>query len=104
MPDAPDVIVAGQPFVLVVQPTSAPAVVIAGGNQGPAGRNGGTTFQWHQQIALAVWTVPHNLARRPSVTVTDDAGNTVEPDVRYLDDNIVQITHGQPLTGWVYCN
>jgi hypothetical protein len=37
---APDVIVAGQPFVLVVEPAAAPALVVAAGTQGPPGRNG----------------------------------------------------------------
>ncbi|WP_462382329.1 hypothetical protein [Pseudomonas sp. Marseille-QA0892] len=35
-----DVIVAGQPFALVVEPRAAPAVVVAAGNQGPAGPRG----------------------------------------------------------------
>ena len=35
-----DVIVAGQPFVLVVEPRAAPAVVVAAGNQGPPGPAG----------------------------------------------------------------
>lgn len=40
MAAAPDVIVAGQPFVLVHQPVAPPAVVVAAGRQGPPGRNG----------------------------------------------------------------
>ncbi len=107
MADAPDVIVAGQPFVMVVEPAAAPALVIATGPQGPPGRDGapgGTTFSWHQETPTEVWTVPHNLQRRPSVTVTDDGGNSVLSDVQYIDDNIIQITHGRPSTGWAYFN
>jgi hypothetical protein len=51
-----------------------------------------------------VWTVPHNLGRYPSVTVADHLGNVITPDVRYLDDDMVQITHGTALTGYAYCN
>ena len=40
MAAAPDVIVAGQPFVLVHEPVAAPAIVVAAGTQGPPGRNG----------------------------------------------------------------
>lgn len=40
MAAAPDVIVLGQPFVLVHQPVAPPAVVVAAGTQGPPGRNG----------------------------------------------------------------
>jgi hypothetical protein len=41
----PAVVVAGQPFVVVVEPRQAPAIVVAAGGQGPAGppgRNGDT--------------------------------------------------------------
>jgi len=40
MAAAPDVLVLGEPFVLLVEPTAAPAVVVAAGGQGPPGRNG----------------------------------------------------------------
>jgi len=100
-------VVVGQPFVVVVQPRQAPAVVVAAGRQGPAGRpgvNGGETYSHHQATPADVWTVPHNLQRRPSVMVTDLAGNTVISDIRYVDDNIIQITHGRPVAGFAYCN
>ncbi|MGE8501696.1 MAG: hypothetical protein ACN6P1_05600 [Pseudomonas sp.] len=37
---APDVLVLGEPFVLLVEPAAAPAVVVAAGTQGPPGRDG----------------------------------------------------------------
>lgn len=40
MAAAPDVLVLGQPFVLVREPVAAPAVVVAAGTQGPPGRDG----------------------------------------------------------------
>ena len=57
-----------------------------------------------QAIPSAVWTVPHNLNRRPSVTTTDNLGRVIYGDVTYVDANIVQITHGSALTGFAYCN
>ncbi|MDW3716670.1 MULTISPECIES: hypothetical protein [unclassified Pseudomonas] len=107
MADNPPAVVVAQPVAIVVQPRPAPALVVATGPQGPSGRDGapgGTTFQWDQTIALAVWTVPHNLQRFPSVTVVDHLGNRVEPDVTYIDDNIVQIIHGRPEIGRAYFN
>lgn len=71
---------------------------------GPPGPAGGETFPWHQQIALDVWTVPHNLQRYPTVVVTDEAGEQLLADVKYIDLNIIQITHGRPLVGYAYCN
>lgn len=40
MAAAPDVLVLGQPFVLVREPVAAPAIVVVAGTQGPPGRNG----------------------------------------------------------------
>ncbi len=40
MAAAPDVIVAGQPFLLVHEPVAPPAIVVAAGTQGPPGRDG----------------------------------------------------------------
>lgn len=71
---------------------------------GPPGAAGGATYTHTQAVAAAVWTVAHNLGRRPSVTVTDHLGNEVWPDIRHLDGDLVQVTHGVPLTGFAYCN
>lgn len=50
-------------------------------------------------VAAAVWTVEHNLERYPLVTVWNSAGEKVEPDVTYSDENTVVITHGRAETG-----
>jgi len=105
--DTPVVVAVAEAVALVVEPTRVAGVAIAAGGQGPPGRDGapgGTTFEWTQDIPLAVWTVPHNRGRFPSVTVVDHLGNRVEPDVTYIDQNIVQITHGRPEIGRAYFN
>ena len=107
MTNCPRALVTAEAFALVVEPEQAPVTLVATGEQGPAGRpgtNGGETFQFEQEDPAAVWTVPHNLERRPSVMVTDLAGNAVISDIRYIDDNIIQITHGRPVAGFAYCN
>jgi len=63
-----------------------------------------TTFTWTQSIALSVWTIPHNLNKFPSVTVVDNLGNLIYPDVSYVDSNTVQITHGSAFAGKAYLN
>lgn len=104
--DTPVVVAVAEAVALVVEPTRVAGVAIAAGGQGPPGRDGapGTTFEWTQDIPLAVWTVPHNRGRFPSVTVVDHLGNRVEPDVTYIDQNIVQITHGRPEIGKAFFN
>jgi hypothetical protein len=74
------------------------------GLPGTPGSAGGSSYTHTQSIALAVWTIPHNLGRYPSVTVTDTLGRVIVPDVEYLDSNTVQVTHGVPLAGFAYCN
>ena len=72
---------------------------------GAGGGGGGNVSYTHtQSTAAAVWTAPHNLGRWPSVSVVDHLGNRVEPDVSYVDQNIVQITHGQPFIGKAFFN
>lgn len=47
----------------------------------------------HKQAQAAkVWTVAHNLGKRPAVTVVDSAGTVVIGEVDYLDDNTVRLT------------
>lgn len=65
-------------------------------------RNGTEAFE--QATPLATWTVPHNLNRYPSVTVTDHLGSVLLADVQYVDANTVQINHSVPMIGKAYCN
>lgn len=78
------------------------AVVI--GRPGPPGSGAGSVYEHSQTAPAVVWTVPHNLGRTPSVTVTDHLGNAIYADVFYVSSNIVQITHGAPIKGFAYCN
>ena len=80
--------------------SAADAAASAGGGVSP----GGASYTHAQAAPSAVWTVPHNLGRYPSITVTDHFGNVVQPDVQYVSASIVQVTHGTPITGFAYCN
>jgi hypothetical protein len=69
-----------------------------------SGSGGASTYTWTQDTATAVWTIPHNLNRRPSVTVVDTLDNVIVPDVSYVDSNTVQVTHGAAYAGKAYLN
>ena len=72
---------------------------------GSTGAGGGNVSYTHtQSVAASVCTAPHNLGRWPSVSVVDNLGNQVEPDVSYVDANIVQIAHGVPMVGKAFFN
>lgn len=98
MTDISVVVVLPAPFTVV------PAGYGLQGVPGPAGAAGGGSYTHSQPLAALVWTVAHNLGRYPSVTAADNLGNVVTPDVAYIDMNIVRVTHGSALTGFVYCN
>ncbi len=57
-----------------------------------------------QSSPATVWTVAHNLSKRPGVTVVDHLDREIYADVSYVDDNIIQVTHGTAIIGKVYCN
>jgi len=92
---------------LVMQPNSQAIITTAMSEvvQIPSIGGGSVqSFTWTQNIALAVWTIPHNLDKFPSVTVVDTLGNLIYPDVSYVDSNTVQITHGSAFAGKAYLN
>lgn len=74
------------------------------GPPGPPGPGGGSTYTHTQAIPLATWTAAHNLGRFPSVSVVDTLGSQVFGDVAWVDENIVQITHGSAIAGKAYFN
>lgn len=94
-----------QPVVMRKQDETVVVVLGVQGPPGPGGGGGGgSTYTHTQSIAASVWTAPHNLNRFPSVSVVDHLGNQLHCDVKWLDANIVQITHGSALTGKAYFN
>lgn len=66
-----------------------------------------TATQTHvhdQAVASALWTITHNMGKRPSVTVVDSGLNTVIGDVVYVDDNSLTIGFAAAFAGKAYLN
>lgn len=76
----------------------------ATGPVGPTGPSGDLSFQYAQGPASAIWMVTHNLGKFPSVTVVDSAGEEVEGDVQYLDNNNLRLVFSAAFTGNAYLN
>lgn len=55
-----------------------------------------------QPVAAAVWNIVHNLGYFPSVTVVDSADAVCFGEVRYLDENRVQVTFSSAFAGRAY--
>jgi hypothetical protein len=62
------------------------------------------TFIFVQGVPALVWTVQHNLAKFPSVSVVDTANTGVISQVDYIDNNNLTITNTAQFAGKAYLN
>lgn len=60
-------------------------------------------YRFIQANAAAVWTVTHNLNRKPIVAITDDQGNVVDAALRHLSDFVCEIDFDTPMAGEARC-
>lgn len=71
------------------------------GPQGPPGPGGaGETHQ--QQVASAVWSIPHSLGYFPAVTVFDTTGDEIVGAIKHITVALVEITFSAPVSGVAY--
>ncbi len=68
------------------------------------GAAGDLSYTHTQSLASTLWTVTHNLGKRPAVTVVDSGGNEVVGDVTHLDANNLTVTFSVAFGGVAYCN
>lgn len=64
----------------------------------------GQTYVHSQGAASNLWTIMHNLSRRPSVTVVDSGGNVQIGEVLYVSDNEVRVYFVSAFGGYAYLN
>jgi len=108
-----------QPTIDLVlrEPQEATAEMIAGvvGNQGPPGPQGpqgpqgppginGTGFDFTQSTPSAVWTIPHNLGTRPTVSAVSVGGVEMWGTITHLSNNVVQVDFSTPIAGTARLN
>jgi hypothetical protein len=78
------------------------------GPRGPAGPSGsgagGLSLTIPFSNPLLTWNVAHDLNCFPSITVIDTAGDLIEPDIKYVDENTVLVTFSAPTAGTVLIN
>lgn len=55
-------------------------------------------------VASATWRIVHNLGKLPAVMVTDSANTVIEGDIKYIDDNTVEITFNAAFKGKAILN
>ena len=69
-----------------------------------ASDNADKTFVFTQGVPALVWTVNHNLAKFPSVSVVDTANTGVISQIDYIDNNNLTITNTAQFAGKAYLN
>lgn len=62
------------------------------------------TYVHTQSTPALIWYVQHNLNARCAVQIVDEAENEIVSDIKWIDDNNVEITFNTPKTGFAYCN
>ncbi len=59
----------------------------------------------HEQLtASQIWTVTHNLNKRPSVSSLDSSGNVVYGHIEHISENELQIEFKFAFAGVAVCN
>lgn len=80
------------------------SVVISEAVVGLQGPSGDKHFTFTQSTPSAVWTITHNLGKRPSVTVVDSGGTEWQTAVEHLSDNACVVRFTAPFSGFAYLN
>lgn len=67
----------------------------------PGGGVGAFSEEFVQASPLATWVVNHSLGYRPAVTVIDNTGTRIFPQIDYVGATQVVVSHASPETGTV---
>lgn len=96
-------VVVPTPVVVEIAATQTLVVEVASGVRGPAGAAGdGSAVVWSQSTPLATWTIPHSLARLPSVAVYIGGELVLAPITSTT--TTVTITFPSPQSGFAILN
>lgn len=71
-----------------------------------SGGGGGNdkNFVYQQVTNSSSWIVNHNLDKKCSVQVVDDAFQEIIGSITWLNNNTVKVEFNSAITGYVYCN
>lgn len=87
----------GGPEVTVVEDVVHVVHVAAQGLQGPGGQT--DDYVHEQEMPSALWTINHNLGRRPNVEVRSTGGVVMVGEVVHMSSNQVRVAFATPLAG-----
>jgi hypothetical protein len=76
------------------------------GPKGEPGKDAGSlaavSEAHYQNVVSDTWTFVYDLEYIPTVTVVDSAGSTVEGELRYLPNHVIEIKFAVPFSGTAY--
>jgi hypothetical protein len=62
------------------------------------------TYVYEQSTGATSWIINHGLDKVPAVLVINSSGFAIEPDIRVVSDNVIEIIFGDTFTGFAYLN
>lgn len=106
IPDSSTLTESGVEEVNVSIEVAESSVTIYEGISGPQGSVGvSDAYYTHTQtVPSALWTITHNLGKKPSVSVVDSAENIVIGNVTYVSDNALTVSFTGGFAGKAYLN
>jgi hypothetical protein len=66
--------------------------------------SGDRSYRHDQSPAASEWVIDHGLGKWPSVTIIDSAGDEVEGDVTFVNQNRVIVTFSAAFAGSAFVN
>jgi hypothetical protein len=72
------------------------------GVQGASGYDQIISYHHVQGVASNTWNIEHNLNFYPNVTIMDSAGNIVEGEIVYVNQNTLRATFSAAFSGNAY--
>lgn len=89
-------------------------ITVGAGPQGPPGPvgppgtlppgSGDQNYVFTQVSGAVTWSIAHNLAKYPSVSIVDSANNLLVADVQYIDLNNLTVSFANATAGKAYMN
>lgn len=61
-------------------------------------------FRFEQPTPLSIWSITHNMGKRPTVDVFDSAGTNLIGSVSHNNNNTLTITFAIPVLGTAFLN
>jgi len=93
----PDSIPAGQEVLTegTILPSPVPTPTIITGDK----------YYLHtQSVASDIWSIYHNLQKRPSIHIEDSSGKEIITEIIHVTNNLARAYFGKAYTGTAHCN